>query len=151
MKRLLHYLLPIALCFVVGGISMIFQSEAIVEWYPTLDRPSITPPNIVFPIVWSILYIFSGLSIGRLWDKGSRDYVGLWFLILGLNFLWSPMFFFMESPISGLVVILMLDIAVFSYTVITWSASRFASIIMIPYLAWLALATYINFYIWLFN
>ena len=151
MKRLLHYLLPIALCFVVGGISMIFQSEAIVEWYPTLDRPSITPPNIVFPIVWSILYIFSGLSIGRLWDKGNRDYVGLWFLILGLNFLWSPMFFFMESPISGLVVILMLDIAVFSYTVITWSASRFASIIMIPYLAWLALATYINFYIWLFN
>lgn len=151
MKRLLHYLLPIALCFAVGWISMIFQSEAIVEWYPTLDRPSITPPNITFPIVWSILYIFSGLSIGRLWDKGNRDYAGLWFLILGLNFLWSPMFFFMESPISGLVVILMLDIAVFSYTVLTWPISRFASIIMIPYLAWLTLATYLNFYIWLFN
>ena len=151
MKRLLHYLLPIALCFAVGWISMIFQSEAIVEWYPTLDRPSITPPNITFPIVWSILYIFSGLSIGRLWDQGNRDYAGLWFLILGLNFLWSPMFFFMESPISGLVVIFMLDIAVFSYTVLTWSISRFASIIMIPYLAWLTLATYLNFYIWLFN
>lgn len=151
MRRLLHYILPVALCFAVGWVSMIFQSDALVEWYPTLDKPSITPPSIVFPIVWSILYLFAGLSLGRLWDLGNRSYVGLWFLILGLNFLWSPMFFFMESPISGLAVIIMLDIAVLSYIVITWHVSRFASIIMIPYLAWLLLASYLNFYIWLFN
>ena len=151
MKRFLHYVLPVALCFAVVWISQIFQSEALVEWYPTLDKPSITPPSIVFPIAWSILYLLSGLSIGRLWDIGNRGYVGLWFLILGLNFLWSPMFFFMESPISGLAIILMLDIAVLSYVILTWSTSRFASIVMIPYLAWLILASYLNFYIWIYN
>ena len=151
MKRFLRYLLPIVLCFVVGWISSIFQRDALIEWYPYLNKPSITPPNTLFPIAWSILYICSGLSFGRLWDLGEKRYTGLWFLILALNFLWSPMFFFVESPISGLAIILMLDIAVLSYVLLTWRSSALASILMIPYLAWVCFASYINFYVWLFN
>lgn len=151
MKRFLRYLLPIVLCFVVGWISSIFQRDALIEWYPYLNKPNITPPNTLFPIAWSILYICSGLSFGRLWDLGEKRYTGLWFLILALNFLWSPMFFFVESPISGLAIILMLDIAVLSYVLLTWRSSALASILMIPYLAWVCFASYINFYVWLFN
>ena len=103
------------------------------------------------PIAWSIIYICMGLSLGRLWDLGIRRYRGLWFLQLALNFLWSPMFFFMQSPISGLTIILLLDVAVLSYTIFTWRESRLASLLMLPYLAWLCLASYLNFYIWLFN
>ena len=151
MNRFLKYLLPILLCFAVGWAAMLFQSVALVEWYPYLDKPSITPPNWVFPIAWSIIYICMGISFGRLWDLNDRRFQGLWFLQLVLNFLWSPMFFFMESPISGLTFILLLDIAVLSYAIFTWRVSRLASLLMLPYLAWLCLATYLNFYIWLFN
>lgn len=92
-----------------------------------------------------------GLSIGRLLALGDRRFVWLWVLQLLLNFLWSPMFFAIESPIAGLAIIVMLDIAVLSYAIITWRASHFASLLMLPYLAWLGLATYLNFYIWLYN
>lgn len=151
MKRLSLYLLPIILCFITGWLSSIMQSDALVEWYPQLDKPSITPPNAVFPIAWGIIYICMGLSLGRLLDIGERRFIGLWFLILALAFLWTPMFFLMQSPISGFAIILILDIATFSYIVFSWIASRFASIIMIPLLLWLLFATYLNFYIWLFN
>ena len=151
MKRLSLYLLPIILCFITGWLSSIMQSDALVEWYPQLDKPSITPPNAVFPIAWGIIYICMGLSLGRLLDIGERRFIGLWFLILALAFLWTPIFFLMQSPISGFAIILILDIATFSYIVFSWIASRFASIIMIPLLLWLLFATYLNFYIWLFN
>jgi tryptophan-rich sensory protein len=57
MKRLSLYLLPIILCFIIGWLSMIIQSDALIEWYPQLDKPSITPPNSLFPIAWGIIYI----------------------------------------------------------------------------------------------
>lgn len=151
MKRVLYYAIPIALCFVVGWTAMLFQRESLAEWYPTLAKPAITPPNELFPIAWSIIYICMGLSIGRLLSLGDRRFVWLWVLQLLLNFLWSPMFFAIESPIAGLAIILMLDIAVLSYAIVTWRASRFASLLMLPYLAWLGLASYLNFYIWLYN
>ena len=151
MRRIAIYTLPIILCFIVGWISMLFQSEALVEWYPYLIKSSATPPNIGFPIAWGILYICIGISLGRVIDKGYNRFVGLWFLQLALNFLWSITFFYMQSPISGLVIIILLDVAVLSYTIVTWGASRLASIIMIPYLMWLGFASYLNFYIWLYN
>ena len=92
-----------------------------------------------------------GLSIGRLIDKGHRGFLGLWLLQLTLNFLWSPMFFTQQSPIAGLVVIIFLDVAVLTYTILAWRANRLASLLMLPYLAWLTLATYLNLYIWLNN
>lgn len=151
MKRLSLYLLPIILCFIIGWLSMIIQSDALIEWYPQLDKPSITPSNSLFPIAWGIIYICMGLSLGRLLDIGERRFIGLWFLILVLIFLWTPMFFALRSPISGFAIILILDIATLSYIVFTWLASCFASLIMVPQLLWLLFATYLNFYIWLFN
>ena len=151
MKRLSLYLLPIILCFIIGWLSMIIQSDALIEWYPQLDKPSITPTNSLFPIAWGIIYICMGLSLGRLLDIGERRFIGLWFLILVLIFLWTPMFFALRSPISGFAIILILDIATLSYIVFTWLARRFASLIMVPQLIWLLFATYLNFYIWLFN
>jgi tryptophan-rich sensory protein len=151
MKRLFIYVGPILLCFIVGWISMLFQSNSLVEWYPLLNKPSVTPPNVVFPIAWSILYICIGLSLGRLLDCRERRFVGLWFLQLALNFLWTPMFFFMHSAISGLVIIIFLDIAVLTYIIVTWRISKLASLLMWPYLLWLGFASYLNLYIWLNN
>lgn len=151
MRRIAYYIAPIVLCFIVGWVAMFAQHDALIEWYPLLNKPSITPPNWVFPIAWSIIYICMGLSIGRLIDIGEKGFIGLWFLQLVLNFLWSPMFFMAESPISGLAVILLLDVAVFSYTILSWRISKLASLLFMPYMLWLCLATYLNAYIYLYN
>lgn len=57
MKKIWAYILPTALCFVLGGLAGWLQQDAIEEWYPLLDKPTLTPPNAVFPIAWSIIYL----------------------------------------------------------------------------------------------
>lgn len=52
MKKIWAYILPTALCFVLGGLAGWLQQDAIEEWYPLLDKPTLTPPNAVFPIAW---------------------------------------------------------------------------------------------------
>lgn len=151
MKRIAYYVAPILLCFIVGWSAMLLQSDSLEMWYPLLNKPSITPPNSVFAVAWSIIYIGMGLSIGRLIDIGARGLLGLWFMQLALNFLWSPAFFTIQSPISGLVVIIFLDVAVLTYAILAWRTSKLASLLMLPYLAWLTLATYLNAYIWFNN
>ena len=64
MRKALNIIIPILVCFLVGLSASYFQADAIKNWYPTLIKPAVTPPNIVFPIAWSIIYVCMGLSIG---------------------------------------------------------------------------------------
>ena len=96
MKKIWAYILPTALCFVLGGLAGWLQQDAIEEWYPLLDKPTLTPPNAVFPIAWSIIYLCMGISGGLVLTSEAparKSAVRLWFLQLGCNFLWSILFF----------------------------------------------------------
>ena len=64
MKRILFYLVPVLFCFGIGAMAGWLQSEALVEWYPTLVKSPLTPPAVVFPVAWSILYLCMGISLG---------------------------------------------------------------------------------------
>lgn len=57
MKTALFIIVPVVICFVVGFTASYFQKDAIANWYPYLNKPALTPPNIVFPIAWSIIYL----------------------------------------------------------------------------------------------
>lgn len=151
MRNLFTYLAPVALCFLVGWVAMLFQREALVEWYPTLVKSPLTPSDRYFPSIWAIIYVCMGLSLGRLIAVAKGRNLGLWLLVLAINFMWSPMFFYMRSPISGLANIILLDIAVLTYIFVTWRDSKLASLLFVPYLAWLGFATYLNLYIYLYN
>ena len=72
MKRFFNYLWPVLLCFILGFAASKFQSKSMVEWYPTLVKSPLTPPNIAFPIAWSVLYLFIGLALGRISGKGYK-------------------------------------------------------------------------------
>uniref|UniRef100_UPI003AB65A64 TspO/MBR family protein n=1 Tax=Barnesiella intestinihominis TaxID=487174 RepID=UPI003AB65A64 len=79
MKKVWNYLWPVLLCVVVGITAGFFQRSAIEEWYPLLHKPSITPPAIVFPIVWSILYVLMGLSLSFLIKRKSAKWlIAVW-------------------------------------------------------------------------
>lgn len=78
MKRIIPILIAILICFGVGCTASYFQSESILNWYPALEKPSCTPPDIAFPIAWSFIYLCMGISIGfdlaYMDNKTTNDY-----------------------------------------------------------------------------
>lgn len=154
MKKCLYIIIPVLICFLVGYISGLFQATSLAEWYPYLEKSKLTPPNIVFPIAWSILYLLMGISVGLVLLSRSprKSYIVRLFAVqLFFNFMWSISFFFLQNPYLGLINILLLDIAVVSYAVRVFHESKAASILFYPYIVWVLFATYLNLYIALFN
>ena len=154
MRKFLYILLPVIICFLVGFTASYFQSESIQTWYPTLNKPEITPPNIVFPIAWSIIYLCMGISIGLILNSKERNkkfLTSLFAVQLFLNFTWSISFFYLQNPLLGFINIILLDLAVLYYTFKCYLAQKVSGILFIPYILWLFLATYLNAYILIYN
>ena len=154
MRKVLSIIIPILICFFVGLTASYFQADAIKNWYPTLVKPALTPPNIVFPIAWSIIYICMGISIGLIINSATeqkRFFVKAFIMQLFFNFTWSIGFFYFQNPLIGLINILLLDIFVINYTLKSYPENKASSILFIPYVAWLLFATYLNGYILMFN
>ena len=151
MKKFFAYFIPVLLTFVVGALGSYIQGEALVEWYPTLVKSPASPPAVVFPIAWSVLYLLIGISAGTMLVKGDFSVLRLWILQLLLNFLWSVFFFALRSPFLGLLCILALDVAVFAYIVYTAGRRPAAAWLFVPYMLWLIFATYLNGYIYINN
>lgn len=126
-------------------------ARAIAEWYPALVKPPLTPPAIAFPIAWSIIYLCIGIALGVALDRQRRELILPWAVQLALNFLWSILFFTLRCPPAGLVGLLLLDAAVILFTCLAARSCRPAAWLFAPYLAWLAVATYLNLAIWLLN
>lgn len=154
MRKVLSIIIPILVCFLVGFTASDFQADAIKNWYPTLIKPALTPPNIVFPIAWSILYLCMGISIGLIINSAieqKRFFVKAFIMQLFFNFTWSIGFFYFQNPLIGFINILLLDIFVINYTLKSYPVSKASSILFIPYVAWLLFATYLNGYILMYN
>jgi tryptophan-rich sensory protein len=151
MRKFLAYAVPIVLTFAVGMLGSYLQGEALTEWYPMLEKSPLTPPPILFPIAWSILYLLIGISLGTMLVKGDISLTKMWLLQLLLNFLWSVCFFALRSPLLGLLVLLALDVAVFAYIVYTAGRRSVAAWLFVPYMLWLIFATYLNGFIYVNN
>lgn len=154
MYRILVYLIPIVVCFGVGLTANYFQSDAIQNWYPTLKKPLLTPPIIVFPIVWSILYLCMGISIGLIIDSASkriRPLVKIFAFQLFFNFTWSITFFYFENPLVGFINIIILDVLVINYAIKSYPERKASAYLFIPYIIWVLFATYLNGYIMIYN
>jgi len=154
MKKALPYIVAIAICFVLGFIAGRLQQGAIENWYPYLDKPSLTPPNWAFPLAWGIIYLLSGISFGLVWNSqdGRRSgLVTLWGVQQFFNFTWSLTFFVMQNPFIGFINIIVLDLLVLWYIIRTWPVNRTAARLFLPYMAWIAFATYLNGYIMIHN
>lgn len=154
MRKVLSFVIPVAVCFLVGLTASYFQSDAIKNWYPTLIKPALTPPNIVFPIAWSIIYLCMGISIGLIINSMTapkRYFIRTFVFQLFFNFTWSIGFFYLENPLIGFINILLLDIFVINYTLKSYPVNKASSILFFPYVVWLLFATYLNGYILMYN
>lgn len=115
-------------------------------WYAALAKPSFNPPNWVFGPVWSIIYVLVAIAGWRTWRADRRGVaMALWWLQMALNLLWSPTFFTAHRPDIALAVILMLLAAILGFIARQWSYDRMAAMLFVPYAAWVAFASILNF------
>lgn len=152
MKKIPSLFIAIAICYAVEFTASAFTQQSVSTWYVNLDKPLWTPPNLAFPIVWTILYTLMGVSLWLVWQKTQKISVFLPFAVqLALNFFWSLFFFGWQSPLLGLIDILAL-IAAIVWSIRTFDPySKTAARLLIPYLAWVVYASSLNAYIWWYN
>ncbi|MBX3550786.1 MAG: tryptophan-rich sensory protein [Xanthobacteraceae bacterium] len=147
-KSLLRLAACLALCFCVAGLGAIATTLKIATWYAALQKPSFTPPNSIFPIVWNVLYALMAFSLWRLWEapRGEMRHraITLFLLQLAVNLAWSWIFFGAESTRGGLSTILALDVLVAMTILAAWKVDRFAASLLLPYLLWIGYATALN-------
>ncbi len=122
------------------------------EWYARLDKPSWTPPNWLFPIVWAFLYVSMAVAAARvaaLPETGQA--IGLWTVQITINTLWSGVFFGLRRMAAGGIIIAGLWLAVAATLVAFWSLDRVAALLLVPYLVWVTLALALNVSVWSLN
>lgn len=121
-------------------------------YYRSLPLPDWAPSADLFGPVWTVLYVLMAVAAWIVWRRwgwtGSKGALNLWVLQLVLNAAWTPVFFGMEDPLLGLVVLVLLLIAVISTITAFWQRSRLAALLMLPYGFWVAYATLLNGVIW---
>ncbi len=128
----------------VGFIGSLYMDQETLAWYHQLPNSPLTPPDWVFPVVWSILFFMMALSMFLVWGRASPR----WFVVqLGLNMLWSFCFFFLRSPILAEIVLIFLIIALIMNICVFYKVSKYAGWLLIPTLFWGFFALYLNSYI----
>lgn len=156
MSLLVKTIICIAVVMAIGFTSGMTTAEAIPNWYVQLNKPSFNPPNWLFGPAWTILYIFMGIAIARIWHqyKPEAAYklaIALFAIQLALNFFWTLIFFGLKDPALALAEILLLWGFILACILQFRKLDAVAAWLFVPYLAWVSFATLLNFMIWKLN
>ena len=151
MSKLSIYLKSILLPVVLGGI-VGFIISGFMD-YNMLQQPPFAPPAILFPIVWTILYVLMGVSYGILKSKGKTNEKinSIYYKQLVINLLWPIFFFVLDWRLFSFLWIILLVIAVIKMIIEFYKEDKIAGLIQIPYLIWLLFASYLNLSFYLLN
>lgn len=135
----------IAAIMLCVGAGMIGGSFRPGEWYSLLQKPPGTPPDWVFAPVWTTLFVLMGIALWR-WLRGpcGRPLVLLFMAQLSLNVLWSALFFGIEEPGWALLEMVVLWLTIAALIIHGHHHDRLAAWLLVPYLAWVSYALYLN-------
>lgn len=137
--------LGLFLVVVVGGGSLIGTFTRPGEWYAALEKPFFNPPNWLFGVVWPVLYVMIAVAGWRVWERAPRGAaMKLWVVQLLLNFAWSPVFFSAHAVAAALVVVMAMLAAIVAFMAAATRVDRVATLLFVPYLAWVSFATLLN-------
>jgi benzodiazapine receptor len=155
MNKILKFIASLAVPFIAGAIGSLATFPNISSWYMSLEKPFFNPPNWLFGPVWTILYVFMGISLYLFWTSTSKGDKTKAFIAFGvqitLNTLWSVFFFGLHSPVGGLIIILGLLVALAMTIRYFWKFSKVGSYLLVPYLLWTTFATVLNISIVVLN
>ena len=145
----MEWLVFVALVFLAGVSGAVFKPG---PWYESLKKPSWTPPNGMFPIVWTVLYILIAWAGVLVWRADG----GMWALMAWgaqwiFNTAWSWLFFGRQRMDQALIDVCLLWLAIVVFIVTAWPVSQLASLLFLPYLAWVSTAALLNRTVWRLN
>lgn len=148
MKKLIISLL---ISLGVGGLSALVTGGS-MDTYKYLIKPPLAPPSILFPIVWTILFILMGISSYLIYESGDdNNSLRIYILQLAINFIWPILFFVLDYRLLSLIWIILLDIVVIIMIKKFYKINKTAAYLQIPYLLWILFATYLNYGFYILN
>jgi tryptophan-rich sensory protein len=156
MNKTLKLFIAIIVCELAGIVGSVFTASAIPTWYATLAKPALNPPGWLFGPVWTTLYALMGIALFLVWKnglahKGVRWSLSIFGLQLFLNATWSIVFFGLQSPAWAFANIIALWVAIVWTMILFYRLSRPAMWLLVPYIAWVSFAGYLNYSIWILN
>lgn len=154
-RRIWTYVFWIGMTEAVGGLAGWLTKDGMDLYKTQVVKPALSPPPIVFPIVWSVLYALMGTGMARVVlsarSEERNDAMQVFLLQLGVNFAWSIFFFNLQTYGGALAILLIL------LALIVWMLLRFrrvdrpAAWMQLPYLLWVSFAAYLNAGVWALN
>ena len=143
------FLIFLAGCFAAGTTGAIFPPG---PWYDALKKPSWTPPNWLFPVAWTTLYLCISAAAARAAPLDGAAYaMAFYALQLALNTLWTPVFFGLRKLGGGMIVLVCLWITVAATLIGFWQLDLIAGLLFVPYLVWVTVAGALNWSVWQLN
>ena len=145
----------IALPLLVGALASLLTMNS-MQVFAMVNKPVLSPPAILFPIVWTILYTLMGISFYFVVNSDTnkekiQSAIRLYGLQLVVNFLWPTFFFNFQWYLFSFIWLLFLWLLVLLMVIKFFSINKVAAWINIPYLIWLTFAAYLNWAIFLLN
>jgi tryptophan-rich sensory protein len=146
----------ILFCIIIGSLGSLVTTTGPGSWYTSLEKPFFAPPNWVFAPVWITLFILMGIALYLVWQCGTenRDVqiaLGIFGVQFFLNVIWSFLFFGLQSPLLGLIDIILLWIMIAATIGAFYRVKKSAAYLLLPYIAWVTLATALNGAVYLLN
>jgi len=156
LRQVVGLVVCLAAVLAAAGVASHFTARSAAEWYPTLAKPSWTPPNAVFAPAWTALYFLMALAAWLVWRKAgglaaARLPLALFAVQLALNAAWSILFFGLRMPGLAFGELVLLWLAIVATLAAFWRVLPAAGLLLAPYLAWVTFAGALNFAIWRLN
>jgi benzodiazapine receptor len=149
MMNILSLLVFLLVVFVAAGSGALFSPG---PWYKSLKRPSWTPPDWAFPVVWTILYLMIAIAGWLVWKaQGFGPALAVWGVNIVVNALWSYFMFGRKNIALALADVALLWLLTAAFIVIANSVDKTAGWLFVPYLVWVSIASALNFEVWRLN
>ena len=141
---------------VIGYIGAIVTLPQISTWYSSLSKPWWSPPNWLFGPIWTTLYLLMGVALFLVWREGlHRRDVQFAILIFGvqlaINLLWSVVFFSFHALFGSFILVMLLWLAILANIIAFLIISKWAGLLLVPYIVWVSIASYLNYSVYLLN
>ncbi|MEM0948478.1 MAG: TspO/MBR family protein [Pseudomonadota bacterium] len=143
------FLIFLASCIAAGSSGAAFPPGS---WYEGLEKPTWTPPNWLFPVAWTTLYLCISAAAARVAGGDASGHAMAFFALqIALNTLWTPVFFGLRRLGAGLIVLICLWLAVAATLIAFWRIDLLAGLLFVPYLIWVSVAGALNWSVWRLN
>ncbi|MGB7969206.1 MAG: TspO/MBR family protein [Methanobacterium sp.] len=141
---------------IIGYLGSIVTLPQISTWYSTLSKPWWSPPNWLFGPIWTTLYVLMGIALFLVWREGiHRKDVRFAILIFGvqlvLSLIWSVVFFSLHALFGSFVIVMLLWLAILANIIAFLIISKWAGLLLVPYIIWVSIASYLNYSVYLLN